>query len=210
MVPPKKITSKSRKKRAVSLEDASWLLVEDPPPEENEDVESVLAEMEALEACFQACFGGGSRDRARTLARYALGLKTPPKTFEGLITLRALEVCAGHPQRDLVTPPPSTKWVRSVFEKLGSGWVVWISSGNPSLIMSEAARLEDHDHDNDGGAIELTSLRFWSKALGFLTRGDRSEAKRYFDRATEVSSQFGLNINPAICWTYAASFFPKS
>jgi len=53
----------------------------------------------------------------------------------------------------------------------------------------------------------MTALAYWEKAITMAITSDFEEAERYFDRATEVGSQYGTRSNPSICWSYAATFF---
>jgi len=176
------------------------------PQEEGEDVTSILAEMEALQAVFDADFRKGPMDRAQALVRQALEVRTPPTTTEGRLTVVALSHCLGTPRRDLalVRPKKSRKWFRKTFDSLATGWMRWLTMGDMAVLGTIAKM---HEGSEDDGAVETLSLNFWAQAIELLAQGDREGAKRFFERATEVGAQFGTSTNPTICWTYAASYF---
>jgi hypothetical protein len=188
------------------------VLEDDDPPEDlleetEEDVPSILAEMEAQQAIFDVDFKEGSVDRALSLARHALDLKAPPSTMESRLTIVALSHCLGIPRTDLALVPPTSEgpWVQRAFEILASGWMRW-------LLLQDKTVLQDIIHlgGEDDAAGETLSLNFWARAIELLAQGQKSDAKKFFERSTEVGSQFGTRTNPLICWSYAASFFPTS
>lgn len=173
--------------------------------EAEEDVLAILAEMEALQAVFDVEFKEGSVDRALSLAKHALDLKAKPSTMEGRLTVVALSYCIGIHRADLalVTPTSEGPWVQRAFETLASGWMRW-------LLLQDKKVLEDIANlgGEDDAAGETLSLNFWARAIELLVQGQKSDAKRFFERSTEVGSQFGTRTNPLICWSYAASFWP--
>lgn len=177
------------------------------PQEGGEDVSSIIAEMEALQAIFDANFRKGPVDRALALARQALDLRPEPETVESRLTVVALSHCLGVTRTDLalIEPAPHPRWTRRTFETLGTGWMRWVTLKDDE-ILKRIARL--HEGDDADSEAETLSLNFWAQAIEHLVHGQREEAQKFFERATEVGAQFGTSTNPPICWTYAASFFP--
>lgn len=173
---------------------------EDDLPTEGEDLASILAEMEALQAVFEVGFRNGDAERAKALCRHALDLWSDKESVAGRLTTFALAHCAGVNVGEDWTFEPE-----DLFETLAVSWIRWMRDGDPRVL--------DHIHnypnlqENDREA-ETLSLNFWAQAIELLVLGDREQAKQFFERSTEVGSQFGTNTNPYICWTYAASFFP--
>jgi len=189
----------------VPTEALASLSSDDLSDSSEEDASTILAEMDALGAVFDADFSEGSVARATMLVRQALELKAEPKTMEDRLTLVAMSHCIGIPREDLIQEPPSKEgpWARQTFEVLAFGWMRW-------LVLKDERVLEDilSLGGEDDAAGETLSLNFWARAIELLVRGQKDESKRFFERATEVGSQFGTRSNPLICWSYAASYFP--
>jgi len=179
------------------------------PEDDGEDVPVILAGMEALQAIFDVDFKEGPVERATSLARYALDLKPPPSTTEGLVTVVSLAYCLGELRKDLAFTPPSQEgtWVQRTFENLASGWMRWLTAQDKGVLKT-IALMHPEGGDEDDGAVETLSLNFWARAIELVVQEEREQAKRFFERATEVGSQFGTRSNLTICWTYAASFWP--
>lgn len=179
------------------------------PEDDGEDTPVILAEMEALQAIFDVDFQEGPLDRAVVLAKHALELKSPPSSTEGRVTVVSLSHCLGNPRLDLAMTPPALEgtWVQKTFETLASGWMRWLTAKDKT-ILKDIALMHHEEGDEDDGAVETLSLNFWARAIELLVQEERDQAKRFFERATEVGSQFGTRSNPTICWSYAASFFP--
>jgi tetratricopeptide (TPR) repeat protein len=177
--------------------------------DELEDTPSILAEMEALQAIFDVDFNAGPKDRAMALARQALDLKQNPSNTEGRLTVVALSHCLGVPREDLVLVVPvlGGSWTQRTFEALASGWMKWLTLSDTEVLRTVANMHPEGGEDD--GAAETLCLNFWARAIELLAQGQPEEAKRFFERATEVGSQFGTRTNPSICWSYAASFFPR-
>lgn len=171
------------------------------------DLPTIMAEMDALQAVFDANFRKGPVDRALSLAKHALDLRPVPTTVEGRLTVVALSHCLKTPRSDLalIDPPKKGPWGVRTFNTLATGWMRWVTLGDDG-VLNAIARMQGGD-ESDGEA-ETLSLNFWARAIELLIQGRRVEAQRFFERATEVGSQFGTSTNPPICWTYAASFFP--
>ena len=83
----------------------------------------------------------------------------------------------------------------------------WLTLSEKKVLQDIATILPEAGED---GAVETLSLNFWARAIELLVQEQRIEAKRFFERATEVGSQFGTRTNPSVCWSYAASFFPTA
>jgi len=184
---------------------------EELPEEDGESVEATLAEMEALQAVFEVDFKGGSVERAKVLAKQAYGLKEPPKNMEGRVTLVSLAYCLGDLRTDLAFVPPTKEgpWGFQTFEAIASGWMRWLVTGSKDKgVLSYITNMPPEEGAEGDDAAETLSLNFWARAIELLVQEERDQAKRFFDKATEVGSQFGTRSNPTICWTYATSFWP--
>lgn len=180
---------------------------EDQPPLPSVgDLSAILSEMQALQAVSDAITMDWARDRALALSAQALKGQPEPHSMEGWVVRVALAHCLGQ-SVDLppFTPSDSDRGTTRTFEVLAYGWIRWVTQNDPSLL-EELESLPPEDNQD----METIALSFWGQALRGLIQGDLKEAKRFFDRSLEIGSQFGTPSNPGICWTYAASFFPKT
>lgn len=178
-------------------------------PEEDESVQAIIAEMEALKAVFSVAFEGEEPERVKNLLMVALQLKENPMSFGGRLTSYCMHICLGGdtpevPKSD--TPPD--RWVQRTFEALGTGWALWVKDGSTEVLKTINLMFEHEDNEEDG-AIDTLILNFWAQAIEMLIRQNDSEAMRLFNRANEVGAQFGTSTNIPICWTYYTSFFLK-
>jgi len=182
----------------------------DDLPEDSEDVQTILAEMEALKAVFDAAFQGGPADRAVACVRQALNMRAgDPTHFEGQLTVFCMALVLGEDRFDVLPRVPTERrWARKTFEALALGWANWIRSGSKE-VLQVIDQMHFSEPEEDDGAVETLSLNFWAKALEMLVKDRPVEAKKFFERANEVGAQFGTSTNPSICWTYAVSFFTR-
>lgn len=131
-------------------------------------------------------------------------LKERPKDSpEEMVIYEAMRVLAG--EKVQPTSPPESD---DVFENLAWAWQGWACGQKQEA----ATRLGHLDIDKLGsrqGVFSGLALASWAKAIEALILDQPSEAKRHFKRAMDVGGQFGLEINPPILWTYAASFCPR-
>jgi tetratricopeptide (TPR) repeat protein len=180
-------------------------------PDESENVETILAEMEAQKALFDVVFQSGSLDRALSRVREALELLPEnPEKFETRLLVFCLNHCLGNIREDLIpTAPTKTKWSQRAFEALAIGWMHWMTNGDKGVLLY-ISRMSDGEPEEDDKAVETLSLNFWAKAIEMLVIGRSEDARRFFERANEVGANYGTRMNPSICWTYATSFFMTS
>lgn len=199
-----------------SAHDLEEIHMFEPSDEELEDldsdgVETLVMEMAALEALFDAIRDEGPAARGVSLARQALEAQTrEPSTFEQHIVRAALSKATGLDLPQAVpTPTAGPSWTTFVYETIAAAWLRWFNTGDASAVglMARIRTLEpDMGHVPDG-AIELMSLGEWGRAVEALAIGDEANARRHFERAVEIGSQMGSDSNPSVNWTYAASFF---
>ncbi len=97
-----------------------------------------------------------------------------------------------------------------IFDAVGRAWIAWatgLGRANARKTLQDVPvpkgpRME-------GGALHLMAMHPWAQAVTALLQDDLVESRRLFRRATELSSQCGIETNSAIQWTYAASYFGK-
>lgn len=173
-------------------------------PETSGDVESVLAEMDAQQAFFDASTGQTTHENVMNLASYALRVRCKDKTLEDRLATFSLAYSLGETKEELIPHRWSraTKWAKRSREDLVVGWMRWIAWRDAESVETALKRMEK-DLDT---SIEALAIQYWATAIQALTKEDLDTARRYFERAMDVSSQFGFACNPPICWTYTVSF----
>lgn len=169
-------------------------------------VEQILEESRALAAVYAYSQGRGNMETALSQTEAVLATLDPPSDVVGHTTQAAMKFVTGH----LVTPPefePSKKpYDRYLFEATARVWILWASQTDPDKAMKELQALKSPPA-GAAGALHLMALNPWRDAVEALLRRDAAKARRLFWRASELGSQFGTESNPAVQWTYAASFF---
>lgn len=177
-------------------------------PDDSENVEAILAEMEAQRSLFDVIFQNGSFERAISLVKDALSLQPEnPEKFETKLMVFCLNHCIGNIREELIPHFPSrTNWSQKTFESLAIGWMRWMTNGDKG-VLHYISRMTEDEPEEDDKAVETLSLNFWAKAIEMLVIGRSEDAQRFFERANEVGANYGTRTNPSICWTYATSFF---
>lgn len=173
-------------------------------PEVGGDVESVFAEVGVQRALFGIGRGEPAQENMVDLATFALRARCADKTLEDRLATFSLAYSLGDIRCYLIPHKWSraTRWSRRAQEDIIIGWMRWVAWDDTDPMSTALARIE-RDVDN---TIEALAIRYWAVALNGLVQNDQELARRYFEKAMDVSSQFGFSSNPSICWTYAVSF----
>lgn len=175
----------------------------------NPGVQEILREAKALSAALK-CLGGPLSDEARTLIEgvlsdYAVTNAETQLIFCAMSRLLGL-------RRKTVPPPGNSPDIdRQVFEKTAGAWMAWAfqSERGRAMALAELKKLVlivIETTEGAGGAIHLMALHPWIAAITALLENNHEEARRQYHRATEIGAQLGTETNPAIQWTYAATF----
>ncbi len=174
-----------------------------------DDMTSVVTEMAALGAVFEAMKEGGSRERALRLCRESLSTKASPRSFEELVTSAALCKILGEPfEHSNLFKAETTTWRDFVFQTISSAWIsLTLGKASAEGLLSSMMTLRGHFEEPQEGAIELLALGEWGKAVEATSRKDFVSARRHYEQAIDVGSQIGADSNHTINWSYAASFF---
>lgn len=202
---PERCDSKSANSKTLITDSGEYDL---DLPDDSENVEAILAEMEAQRSLFDVVFQSGSFERAVSLIQDALRLQPEnPEKFETRLLVFCLNHCLGNTRSELIPHfPRGSSWSQRAFESLAIGWMRWMSNGDKG-VLHYISRMNDEEPEEDDKAVETLSLNFWAKAIEMLVIGRSEDARRFFERANEVGANYGTRTNPSICWTYATSFF---
>ena len=171
-------------------------------------VEQLIAESEALSAVLACVEGQGNREGTERLVERALRGHSD-ESPEGVLTRFAMERIVGVPhsavpERKLASRP----FERRLFEATALAWIRWATGTDLELAQEGLRQLQEVEgYQPQGGALHLMTLRPWQLAVGALLGGNLQEARRLFKRSTELGGQCGTETNPAVQWTYAASFY---
>ena len=183
---------------------------EDPMPDEN--LQGMLAEMDAQGAAERAVEGEGDPGEAKMAIQGALELLAPADTLEDRICRTAMRAVLGQDEPFYLDRPiPDGEGFREehVFQTVALAWVGWAQGTlDRQTIHQEAVRLRAGREVQQGGAVHLMALFLWLDAVEHLSGNRREEAHRCWQRALEVGSSFGTESHPVILWTYIATFFP--
>ena len=129
----------------------------------------------------------------------ALLKEQPQDSPEELVTWVAMRRIAGLE----ITP-----WEKPVYGNIFCliSWV-WVSWAAGIDVGAELKILDFAEAESELGVFETLALRHWAAAILNLIDGNQDEARRFYRRAVEIGGQFGTESNPAVLWTYAATFF---
>jgi hypothetical protein len=179
-------------------------------PDDSEDTTTILSEMSAQRAVFDAAFST-TPDLRRVLTCCESTLRLlplNPERFETRLLVFCLSYCLHNVRVDLIPERTSEKrWTRRTFEALAIGWMRWMVDQNDNGVLFYIANMHNDEPGAEDKSFDTLILNFWSKAIELIVLNRPSEAKRFFERANEVGTQVGTSINPSVCWTYATSFY---
>lgn len=179
-------------------------------PDDSEDTTTILSEMAAQKAVFDAAFSNTpNRKRVEACCDATLKfLPYDPDKFETKLLVFCLCYCLGDPRSDLIPEKTNEKrWSRKTFEALAIGWMRWMVDRSDEGVLYYIANMHNDEPGDEDKSFDTLILNFWSKAIELMVLNRPAEAKKFFDRANEVGAQIGTSINPSICWTYATSFY---
>ena len=179
------------------------------PLPETPEIRRLLEEARALSAVL-ACVDLDHRcPHEDALALVSASLKAHQGTsIEASVTKAAMQ----HILQEEVTgadwEPAKAPLDRLIFETTARAWMVWVTGGYREQGHELLRNLSvPRNSQGERGALALMALQPWTVAVSALLRENLDEARRQFDRATELSAQFGTDTNTVIQWTYAASFW---
>ena len=159
---------------------------------------SILLESQALSKALKCVEGQEDCEEARELTREALSYLKETGLQELVLQCAMTKVLGKTPT---IEELPKGAQVLS-FVETSRKWLSWVTGTPvPEIPLSQ---------EDSNGAIQHLALTYWSNAVEALLRRELHEARKFFRRATEFSSSYGVQFNQAIHWTYVASFFPTT
>jgi hypothetical protein len=171
-------------------------------------IRRILLEADALSAALRCAEGRGCRDDVTRRQIRDLLSGHEKSDNPSMLIHSAMSHIAEMPFCATFQPGDTTEqWV---FEVIARAWCAW--AGDTGRAESLKA-LKDLPVPTgplpEGGALHLMAMQPWAQAVHALLEADPVEARRWFRRATELSSQCGTETNSAVQWSYAASYFGK-
>lgn len=169
-------------------------------------VEQIIEESRALSAAFACIRGTGDMGVAVSQVASILDSMPPPTNVVGYTTQAAMRFITNRPIEVPNIEPPNKPYDRYLFESIARGWIRWASQTNLDQALEQIQAVKKPPAEVSG-ALHLMALNPWRDAVEALLRRDAINARRLFWRASELGSQFGTESNPAVQWSFVASFF---
>ncbi len=178
----------------------------------SEDLQALLAEVDAQSAAERAIYEVGSTLEARVAVQGALDLADPPSSFQALLGQIAMQSILGLPIPTTIGLAKATLISREehLLRGIGSAWSVWArNDAARALRLLKDLRRWLKTHEEKDGALAHMALLLWLDAVEKLCLEDKVMAQRLWHRAIDFSSSIGTESHNVILWTFLASFFPK-
>lgn len=173
-------------------------------PEEN--LQGLLAEMDAQGAAERAVAGTGSPEEALVAVEGALDLLPEPESLGDRVCRAAMMDLLRRTSREETGEPVASPPEDHLFESVALAWMAWLQGRRGRLDRLLAQNDPDSSRE---GAVHRMALLYWRDAVRLFVQGERDESRRVWQRALEVGSSIGTESHPVILWTFIATFFPK-
>ena len=164
-------------------------------------IDVFAAEARALSAALSCVEERGNRQLASDLVRQVFHRMSADSLEDWFV-----KVAMGRIIGESFASPAPVKIVASpdwqLFEIVARSWVSW--AHGEAVVAQEL--LDRSAELRFKPSVHVTALEFWRSAVEALVARD-SSARRLFRRAAEFGAQYGLDSNPPVQWSYAASFF---
>lgn len=174
------------------------------------ELQGVLAEMDAQGAAKRAVEGHTSPEEARLAIQGALDLAADPLTFSAAIEQAAMKTILGLPIGPEPYPSPDATTETRLFEQTALLWLTWLRGEAPRAreLCAALRRQAAQGGPLASGAVHRKTLLFWLEAIDLLLQEERAASRRLWRHALDVGSSFGTESHPTILWSYIATFFP--
>lgn len=174
---------------------------------ESSSIRAILEQAEALSAALRYVESRRGREKVVRQVQASLSAHEVTDNPSALIHV-AMSHIAGEPSSISLDPPESVEEI--VFTTTAQAWIAWATEQNRASSFEKLRTLPiPRGPLPEGGALHLMALQPWAQAVHTLLENNPDEARRWFRRATELSSQCGTETNSAVQWSYAASYFGK-
>lgn len=127
----------------------------------------------------------------------------PESLIEDTIVVAAARIAC------LKTRPPKKREPGDLAQPIATLCDTWVAWALGRVVHDLAAVEAIAKTEAVPEAVHALAIHFWAKALSALLKGELDESRRLWRRAVELTSSFGLDSQPAIVWSYVATFFPK-
>lgn len=167
-----------------------------------------IAESRALMAALSAIEGTIPKHEALAVVRAFREDFSRDPNIEGAVIDTSLWVICG--KAESFEAPEVTLKDRSLGDELFLGlaeiWITWAITGvHPgSLRWLNQLKLNEEPR---GSILHSMALQEWQLAIEALHEKNTEEARKRYKRALKLGAEYGTPSNPAIHWTYAATFF---
>jgi hypothetical protein len=176
--------------------------------EPREDEDTIVAQMAALEALFEANQGSGPASRAKSLAREARRLSPLPTTVEDHVIDVALAHLLEEAPRGALpeTADPRSPWATFVTESIALAWAHWVGYRDERALglTHKLTKGVSPPLDGDGGSPTVIA---WGHAVEALVQRDEVLSHKLFLEALALGGAIAFDGLPLIQWTYGATFF---
>lgn len=180
-------------------------------PYAEEGIRGLILENDALRTASLATLGQVELGLAKEAAKEALRLRPPSETVTEYVVGAGIHQVAGVPFGE---PPIQHPVDATEAELLGLAWMGWIrgdlEAAKNLLVLAAKSDRSDSLMDlelplSQDGMAQRAHFE-WATALGYLLHDQTASARKFWNRAIEVASLFGLDSTGMIRWTYAATF----
>jgi hypothetical protein len=175
------------------------------PIKPQDPVVALLAQGEALQSALRVVYLGDRPDDARLRCRSVAHDTRPDNLVEVLLVTAAARI-AGDPPTILKLPRMKDDLTPTI-TTLCRAWLTWTQGDVPASVLADIRGVQRTETPDE--VVDSMVIQFWAKAMVALFEGDLAEARRLWRRANDLASSFGLDSQPAIAWSYAATFFPE-
>ncbi len=172
----------------------------------NHSTAVVVEQARALQLCLRTIEEGLPEAPARAAVRSVLPHCGAENVSEGLVLVAMRRIAEQPFMPGARIASAGEGDVARTMQALVHIWTVWAGGETPKGASAVLTKLEQTKRNDRSDALEMMALRLWAGAVRALLQKDPLEARRLWCRAMDVASNFGLEAQPVVAWSYAASF----
>lgn len=174
-----------------------------------DDVAKILAEGNALTEALTVVEEGCGMERALELCLAYLNVHEVVDHESKLVDCALRKICGLPLETYTSTPKGTSEDTSTAFEVTSTAWMTWAREGFIEVPL-DVAGMGGMEDPRRGGGFDVLAISQWAEAIQALSTGSLLEARRLFRRATHLGSEYATPSNPAIQWSYAATFMGVS